>query len=135
MQNNGVVQTVNDNANLINAVAVANSQIVEDYEGGYQSSYPSTSEATSIGLPSTSYGGATGYVSVLLVAFKNSSLMKTLETARHNNEIALLPANSQTMWFNFEGQANSPWALYPNGLYSTPYQSYNAICAYNGGSC
>ena len=45
------------------------------------------------------------------------------------------PVGYTTMWYDFEGQPANKWALYPKGLYSTPLQSYNAICDYNGGSC
>jgi hypothetical protein len=120
--------------NIINGVATTYSLPVWDYEGGYQAVPPSTGSATSMGLPSSAYGGNTGYIGVLQTAFKNSSLFKTLEMTRHSNELALLPPNSMTMWYVFAGGGGA-WPLYPGDLSSTPFQSYNAICDYNGGSC
>jgi hypothetical protein len=121
--------------NIINNVANTYSLPVWDYEGAYQAQAPSTGQATSMGLPSSAYGGANGYVNLLLTAFKNSASFKQIETTRHNNELALLPTNSMTMWYTFEGSSQPRWGLFPHDLYSTPYQSYNAICDYNGGSC
>jgi hypothetical protein len=104
---------------------------VWDYEGGYQAVAPLTGQATSMGLPSASYGGATGYANTLLTAFKNSSSMKLLETVRHNNELAILAAGSMSMWY--VDSNNGQWALYPNTLYyPPPFQPYNAIGCYNG---
>lgn len=123
-----------DPYNVMDAVAVTNSFKAIDYEGGFQSLAPTTGQATTMGLPSSAYGGSTGYIKTLLTAFKNNTLMNTLETARHNNELALLPSGSMTSWYVFS--SNGQWALFPNNLYfPAPYKSYNAICNYNGGSC
>lgn len=118
---------------IINTVAVAAGVSVWDYEGGYQARPPNTSEATGMGL-SSAYGGAAGYVAVLQLAFKNNALFKQAETVRHNTELTYLPVGSQTMWYVDNNGAQ--WGLYPNSLYfPPPFQSYNAICAYNGGGC
>lgn len=131
------IQSMVNSYNIINTVAASYSLPVWDYEGGLQSFPPSTSNATSMGLPSSSYGCSNGsctngYIGVLLAAWKNSSSFKSLETLRHTNELALLPSSSMTMWYAFEGSSQIRWGLYPQDLYSTPYQSYNAIGCYNG---
>jgi hypothetical protein len=102
---------------------------VYDYEGGLQASFPSTAQATSIGLPSSAYGGSTGYVNLLLIAFKNNALMQTLETYRNTLEVTNEPAGSASGYFTLE--SGLPWGLLPNTLYSTPFKTYNAIQNYN----
>lgn len=128
--------TIQSWMNLVRAMtSVANTfgLSVWDYEGGFQSVPPTTAQATTLGL-STTYGGPTGFIGLLLTAFKNNVAFQNLETLRHNNQLALEPAGSKTMWYDFE--TNSQWALYPSNLYNVPpYKSYNAICNYNGGSC
>lgn len=104
---------------------------VQDYEGGFSTVYPSTSQATSTGLPSSAYGGATGYIATLINAFKNSSLVENLETLKHSQEIAALPAGSSLSWYVFANHAQ--FGLFPNTLYyPAPYKDYNAIGCYNG---
>lgn len=116
------------------SVANAFGKTIQDYEGAFQSRGPSTGEATGIGLPSSAYGGSTGYVNTLLTAFKNNTLFKTLEVTRHNEELAILPAGSMSMYYTVS--TNPQWGTYQSGgLYSTPWQSNNAICDENGGSC
>jgi hypothetical protein len=127
--------------NIIDAVAATYNLMVWDYEGGYQAAPPSSSQATAIGLPSSGYGytnsnQTNGFIYTMMVAWKNSASFKQLETTRHNNELALLPTGSMTMWYAFEGANQPRWGLFPFNLYSPPpYQSYDAICDYNGGSC
>ena len=60
------VQSNVNSYNTIDAVAVTNSQVVWDYEGSYQGQAPTTSQATSIGLSSSAYGGTGGFVDILI---------------------------------------------------------------------
>lgn len=117
---------------ILASVANAFSKTVEDYEGAFQSRAPSTSEATGIGLSST-YGGSTGFINTLLSGFKSNILFKNLEVTRHNEELAILPAGSMSQYYVVS--TNPQWGTYSLGLYTTPWQSYNAICVENGGSC
>jgi hypothetical protein len=127
------VRSLRPSYTLLGAVANSFSKTIQDYEGGFQSVAPSTSAATGMGLPSSAYGGSTGYVNILLAAFKNNILFKQLEVTRHNEEIAILPPGSMSQYYVV---STSPeWGAYNLGLYQTPWQSYNAICDINGGSC
>lgn len=115
----------------------------QTYEGGHDGFPPTTSNATSMGLPSSSYGmsGSStspvwdGYIGLAMLAWKNSASFKAIVTAQHNMELSFEPVGSMTQWYVFSG--NSRWSLFnpPGSLYATPYQSYNAICAYNGNPC
>lgn len=133
------MQSVVNLYNQINAVAVANSLDVEDYEGGYDATPPTTGSATSMGLPSAGYGYTNstftdGYIGLMLTAFKNNVGFKNAVTANHNQELLNLPAGSMGQWYVFD--SNARWALFPAaGLYATPFQSYNGICTYNGNPC
>jgi hypothetical protein len=105
-----------------------------EYEGGIDALAPTTSQAVGIGLPSAAYGGAGGYVDNLISGYKNSALFKQFTLDGMNAVASNMPAHSQASKFNFEG-GNAPWGIYPADLYSTPYQDYNAACAFNGSAC
>jgi hypothetical protein len=75
---------------------------------------PSYGDKIFLVLPTSSYGGATGYVNIPLTAFKNKALFKQLEVTRHHNEIALLPSGSKSMWY--VDSTLPQWGLYPNSL-------------------
>lgn len=125
--------------NQLDVTAVAAGLDVEDYEGGYDATPPTTSAATSMGLPSSAYGYTNstftdGYVGLMMTGFKNNAGFKNAVTAQHNQELLNLPAGSMGQWYVFD--TNARWALFPAaGLYATPFQSYNAICTYNGNPC
>jgi hypothetical protein len=118
-----------DDANSINATAVANSQIVWDYEGGLQLQPPTSAQATNMGLPSSAYGNPNGYAGNLFTAFYNSSFAYNLELSRHTLELGILPAGSMTMYYVYS--SNYPFGLFPAGLYSTPFQTFDAVQFYN----
>jgi len=132
------VRSLRPSYTILTSVANAFGKTIQDYEGGLQSRAPLTNfnshnECSQMGLANT-YCDSTGYVNILLTAFKNNALFKQLEITRHNEEIAILPAGSTTQWYTVS--TNPQWGAYPNaGLYGTPWQSYNAICVENGGSC
>jgi hypothetical protein len=131
-QNAGIAQHLNSwqIANNVGSYGLP----LMDYEGGYSAAAPTTSQATTMGLPSSSYGGLGGYVDLLLTAFKNNTMFKTVEAYRHTFELASLPAHSQTGWFNVEGNGD-PYSFYHGDIYGPVWQSYNAVCNYNGGGC
>lgn len=118
---------------LSGATATTYGVNIQDYEGGYDGTVPSTAQATSMGLSST-YGGTGGFIDLMLnTGFKNNVGFKNIVTAQYNLELSFKPAGSMTQWYVFD--SNQRWALFPAGLYSTPWQSYNAICAFNGNPC
>lgn len=143
METSRTVQSLNFNYNIMKNVGGYGLPL-NDYEGGESDVAPSTSQATTMGL-SSAYGGfgiyssgngttaVGGYVDALIIGFRNSSLLNSLETTRHVNELAIVPAGSITMKFNFETAGT--WASFPTSLYDTPWQDLKAMCAYNGGSC
>lgn len=117
------------------AIAAAYPKAVIGYEGGYEGSYPSTSTCTTLGI-STSYGGATGLIAVMLTAYKLNALFKQLvldQWAQFQGTFpnggaytlnGLLPNSSYPAWYSFDA---GQWAMTQGNLYTTPFQSYNAF--------
>ena len=103
-----------------------------EYEGGIDAVYPSAGQATTMGLPSSAYGDAGGYVDNLIVGYKNSSTFKQFTIDAYNAVVADMPANSLPAKYDYEGN-HPPWSVYPTDLCSTPYQDYNGAAAFNGG--
>ena len=101
-----------------------------NYEGGYQGIAPTVRQCDDIGLsPSATYCGPSGTIAAMLAAYKNSPLFKQVVTDQHNQFLEASPPGSMSAWYVFGG--NSQWALFPVDIYSTPFQSYNAIQSYN----
>lgn len=114
---------------------------VELYEGGYQSWYPSTAECTTLGI-STAYGGATGKISLLLNAYKNSALFNAAMTQKYANFFATAPVAPSIVnhskggsHFDFGGNI---WGMFQDqpgiglgDIYTNAWQSYAATGAYN----
>lgn len=110
---------------------------VEQYEGGYEGTYPpadtGSGQCTAWGI-STTYCGPGGKIDVLLTNYKNSSyasqfvqdafaaFMNVSPGAGSNHSVT--PA-----WFALQGP--SVWSLMPGSTLSTPYQSYNGNATYN----
>ena len=73
-----------------------------------------------------------------IIPFKNNTRFKDLYTRYLNEFIAAATSGNTRIVLPAQYQLDngpSVWATYPTTVYSTPYQSYNAICDKNGGSC
>lgn len=118
-------QTININPQWEAIAAGYTGKIVCDYEGAMEGNFPSTQRCTSLGI-STTYGGGTGKIAILLAAYKNDNLFKVLIKDWISTYLAL-PHSSDPGWYTFEG--GSQWALYPGqqGVFATPFKSYDAL--------
>lgn len=118
-------QTISINPQWETIAAGYTGKIVCDYEGAMEGTFPSTSRCTAIGI-STTYGGATGKIAILLTAYKNDVLFKQLILDWISTYIEM-PHSSDPGWYTFEG--GSQWALYPGlqGIYATPFKSFDAL--------
>lgn len=100
---------------------------VDLYEGAMECAPPSTNECTTLGI-STTYGGATGKIGNLLTAYKNSSLFYA--TVQQQFADFFAQSHSKTAsWFVMDG--SSQWSLYQGDIYTSQWQSYPAVQAYN----
>lgn len=127
-------QTLNNQTTVINpqweAVAAGyTGKTTCDYEGALEAAPPSTNQCTAMGI-STTYGGATGLIGNLLTAYKNNSLFQQLISDWITTYTAQAHGGDPG-WYTFEG--GSQWSMYPttNGVYSTPFKSYDALAAFN----
>lgn len=101
------------------------------YEGGVEILAPSVGTLNSLGLNGSLYGGGTGRINLLFVAFKNDPRFKQLCLDLFGDFVGVTQVHSTTpAWFDFVGDIGQ-WSLYPGDLYSTPFQSFNAIVAFD----
>lgn len=103
---------------------------INNYEGGLQIRWPSATTLNNLGLNGALYGAVTGRIALLFIAYLNSSLYKQLVLDYLSNFYSH-PHSGTQAWFEGEGagyvQSSNTWSMTPAGLYSTPFQSYDAI--------
>lgn len=101
------------------------------YEGAVQILQPSVATLNALGLNGALYGGDAGRIAVLFNAYKNDARCKKLcldlfgTFSSASNTHFTTPA-----WYDMVGDL-SRWSLYPDDLYSTPFQSFNAIQSFD----
>lgn len=127
----GVFTLSYQNTNIFpawNTIAVSYGLPIVYYEDAYEGAAPSTGTCTTLGI-STSYGGASGLIGVMLAAYKNNILFKQLVLDQWGLFMAF-PSGLYPSWFVLDGGVQ--WSMYPTGgIYVTPYQSFNAMQDYN----
>jgi hypothetical protein len=100
---------------------------VECYEGGCEIAPPSTARCTAMGI-STAYGGTGGLIDNLITGYKNSASFK----ATCLQQFADIFASSHTAGASwYEVTAADQWAIYRGDIYSSAWQSRDAIIEYN----
>lgn len=116
-----------------NTVAVSYSVPIYDYEGGFQGLAPTVSQCGSIGFPGTAsvYCGTGKLIDLMLQGWKNNSLFKQFVLDSFNAILAQSPSGSAVSWYTF-AYSGQQWSEYPTTIYSTPYQSFNAIEQFDG---
>lgn len=111
-----------------NPLAVTYNKTVELYEGGHESWYPSTSACTTLGI-STSYGGSTGKIAVLLDAYKEDTLFQTLVTDQYSQFLA---NSKSTTWAWLVLTGISQWGTMQGAdIFTATYKSWDAQVAIN----
>jgi len=131
---------------------------IYSYEGGYQGGLTNsvggwTTDPTALATQFTNFGWNVSAYTVsgtnnatecaqqvvnLLVAFKNSSNFYSCVHDQLSGQKTIHTANvARTVIGSWYGYFNVPpgnaWSLYPGGLDTTPWQSYNALTDYNHG--
>jgi hypothetical protein len=118
-----------------NAIAASYGIPIWVYEGGYEGGAfngglsPPPSLCTGVGI-AASYCGYGGKIFNMVNGYKNSSLFKQLVTDQYTQLLAKSPPHSLPAWYTFGG-GKGQWSLFPADIYSTPFQSYNAIQQFN----
>jgi hypothetical protein len=110
------------------ALAANHSKFVVCYEGGYEGKPPSIAACASLGIEAA-YGGANGSIATLLRAYKNNSLFRRVVLDQWK-QFSSLPHSKAPSWYTFGGGIQ--WSMFPADLYTTPYQSYNAMQEFAG---
>lgn len=117
------------------AVAASFALSVDCYEGCYQGWWPTIGTCTSLGI-STTYGGPTGKIAVLLDAFKKTDAFKNVVRDQVLQFMAH-PHSRTASWFLLAGapQSDYPtnqWSMSTGDAFATKYKSFDAIAALNG---
>lgn len=106
---------------------------VDLYEGGLAINAPTVALLNGLGMNGALYGGTAngsakvtgGRIDALFTGYKNDARCKQLVLDLFAKFISL--GHSATpSWFDFVGDFTA-FSLYPGDLYSTPFQSFNAI--------
>lgn len=110
---------------------------INNYEGGLQIQWPSATTLNNLGLNGALYGDVTGRIALLFIAYLNSALNKQLVLDYISNFYSSsFPHAGMQAWFESEGAgyvtSSNTWSMTPAGLYSTPFQQYNAIQQWDG---
>jgi hypothetical protein len=108
------------------AQAVKYNKLVECYEGGFESSFPSVQACSAMGIDQ-GYGGPTGKIANLLTAYKNSTLFASLVQTQLANFFAQ-PHSRTAAWYLFAGP--SQWSITSGGPYDPKFQSWNGLTSY-----
>lgn len=108
-------------------LATTYSKEVSCYEGGYEGLYPSTSTCTALGI-STSYGGSSGSIATMIVAYKNDAMFKQLVLDQWANFMSSTHS-AHPCWYTFGGSIQ--WSMLPGNLSTTPFKSYDAMTQFN----
>ncbi|GGI33781.1 hypothetical protein GCM10010987_76090 [Bradyrhizobium guangdongense] len=107
------------------ALAATLNKVVECYEGGCESWYPSTQTCTALGI-SLAYGGPTGKIANLLNGYKLSSAFGTLVQTQMAQFMS--QAHSRTpAWLLIPGI--NQWALSTGDNYAPKYASWASLVA------
>ncbi len=107
---------------------------VECYEGCPQFLAPTTAQCTGLNI-STTYSAK---VATLILAYQNSALASQLVIDYCKQFLGTDPAaptfgllpHSKTMAF-LELEGPDTWSLLPGDIYSTPFQTFNGVAAFN----
>lgn len=94
------------------------------YEGGLQINAPTTGTLSNIGV-STAYSAK---IATLFAAYKNDARCKRLVAGQFRDFI-LHKHSVAPSWYEYVGQLDQ-WSSHPGDLYSTPYQSVNAMAQF-----
>lgn len=107
------------------AVAAAFNKVVECYEGGHESWYPSVQVCTALGIAS-SYGGPTGKIAVLLNAYKFTPAFGLL-VRDQISQFMSQPHSRMPAWLLIPGV--NQWALSTGDNYASKYASWDTLVA------
>jgi hypothetical protein len=109
------------------AQAAKYNKLVECYEGGFESNFPSVQACSAMGLDQ-GYGGPTGKIANLLTAYKNSTLFASLVQTQLANFFAQ-PHSRTAAWYVF-ATGPSQWSITSGGPYDPKFQSWNGLTTY-----
>lgn len=108
------------------AVAKTFSKAVVCYEGGHESWYPSIQTCTTLGI-STSYGGPTGKIALLLQGYKLSDAFTTLAWDQISQFMSQ-PHSQGAAWLLISG--TNQWGLSTADCYAAKFKSWNALATF-----